>query len=198
MCVLHFLSFPIRWVKLLGSHICLASFLNDMHSFQNAFRRKAMEYHPDQNQNNKGKCSSLFYKARICPLYVCWCHVLSLLFVAAVAEEKFKEVMDSYEAIKLERQNGSCWANSWRGTCILAFDTDKICPKIPSILYRIDLVRSIKWPFCYGFWSSSWPLNYVFLIELTMVQDKLMETMCLVRRKVLLPLTGQRILMAHL
>lgn len=46
---------------------------------KNAFRRKAMEYHPDQNQNNK-----------------------------EVAEAKFKEVMDSYEAIKLERQNGSC------------------------------------------------------------------------------------------
>lgn len=42
------------------------------------------------------------------------------------------------------------------------------------------------------------PVNYVFLIELTMVQDKLMETTCLVRRKVLLLLTGQRILMAHL
>jgi len=50
-----------------------------MAAFQNAFRRKAMEYHPDQNQNNK-----------------------------EVAEAKFKEVMDSYEAIKLERQNGSC------------------------------------------------------------------------------------------
>ncbi|XP_062190335.1 uncharacterized protein LOC133893351 [Phragmites australis] len=46
---------------------------------KNAFRRKAMQYHPDQNQNNK-----------------------------EVAEAKFKEVMDSYEAIKLERQNGSC------------------------------------------------------------------------------------------
>ncbi|RLM85007.1 uncharacterized protein C2845_PM04G02270 [Panicum miliaceum] len=46
---------------------------------KNAFRRKAMEYHPDQNQNNK-----------------------------EVAEAKFKEVMDSYEAIKLERRNGSC------------------------------------------------------------------------------------------
>ncbi|XP_015694509.2 uncharacterized protein LOC102699881 isoform X1 [Oryza brachyantha] len=45
---------------------------------KNAFRRKAMEYHPDQNQHNK-----------------------------EVAEAKFKEVMDSYEAIKLERQNGS-------------------------------------------------------------------------------------------
>lgn len=46
---------------------------------KNAFRRKAMEYHPDQNQNNK-----------------------------EVAEAKFKEVMISYEAIKVERQNGSC------------------------------------------------------------------------------------------
>ncbi|EER97928.1 uncharacterized protein LOC8084310 [Sorghum bicolor] len=46
---------------------------------KNAFRRKAMEYHPDQNQNNK-----------------------------EVAEAKFKEVMDSYEAIKLERRNRSC------------------------------------------------------------------------------------------
>lgn len=44
-----------------------------------AFRRKAMEYHPDQNQNNKED-----------------------------AEAKFKEVMISYEAIKLERRNGSC------------------------------------------------------------------------------------------
>lgn len=46
---------------------------------KNAFRRKAMEYHPDQNQNNK-----------------------------EVAEAKFKEVMDSYEAIKSERRNGNC------------------------------------------------------------------------------------------
>ncbi|KAJ1287629.1 hypothetical protein BS78_02G025100 [Paspalum vaginatum] len=46
---------------------------------KNAFRRKAMEYHPDQNQNNK-----------------------------EVAEAKFREVMDSYEAIKSERRNGSC------------------------------------------------------------------------------------------
>ncbi|ONM51192.1 Chaperone DnaJ-domain superfamily protein [Zea mays] len=46
---------------------------------KNAFRRKAMEYHPDQNQNNK-----------------------------EVAEAKFKEVMDSYEAIKRERRDRSC------------------------------------------------------------------------------------------
>ncbi|KAL5707196.1 hypothetical protein ACHQM5_025277 [Ranunculus cassubicifolius] len=42
-----------------------------------AFRTKAMEFHPDQNQNNK-----------------------------EAAEAKFKEVMSSYEAIKLERKNG--------------------------------------------------------------------------------------------
>ncbi|CAN6209245.1 unnamed protein product [Urochloa humidicola] len=46
---------------------------------KDAFRRKAMKYHPDQNQNNK-----------------------------EAAEAKFKEVMDSYEAIKSERRNGSC------------------------------------------------------------------------------------------
>ncbi|XP_072991499.1 uncharacterized protein [Typha latifolia] len=43
-----------------------------------AFRAKAMECHPDQNQDNK-----------------------------EVAEEKFKEVVKSYEAIKSERQNGA-------------------------------------------------------------------------------------------
>ncbi|KAK6938534.1 DnaJ domain [Dillenia turbinata] len=43
---------------------------------KSAFRAKAMEYHPDQNRDNK-----------------------------EAAEEKFKEVMMSYEAIKLERKN---------------------------------------------------------------------------------------------
>nr|GLL48974.1 uncharacterized protein LOC109153259 isoform X1 [Ipomoea trifida] len=43
-----------------------------------AFRAKAMEFHPDQNQDNK-----------------------------EFAEAKFKEVMVSYEAIKLERNNGT-------------------------------------------------------------------------------------------
>ncbi|KAK8913669.1 hypothetical protein KSP39_PZI023805 [Platanthera zijinensis] len=42
-----------------------------------AFRAKAMKYHPDQNPDNK-----------------------------EAAEAKFKEVMESYEAIKLERANG--------------------------------------------------------------------------------------------
>lgn len=43
---------------------------------KNAFRKKAMLFHPDQNQGNK-----------------------------EVAEAKFKEVMVSYEAIKAERKN---------------------------------------------------------------------------------------------
>ncbi|XP_039688462.1 uncharacterized protein [Medicago truncatula] len=43
-----------------------------------AFRTKAMQYHPDQNQENK-----------------------------EAAEAKFKEVMDSYEAIQQERKNHS-------------------------------------------------------------------------------------------
>ncbi|WOK95589.1 hypothetical protein Cni_G04296 [Canna indica] len=44
-----------------------------------AFRAKAMEYHPDQNQENK-----------------------------ETAEAKFKEVMTSYDAIKLERKSQDC------------------------------------------------------------------------------------------
>ncbi|KAE9457275.1 hypothetical protein C3L33_10811, partial [Rhododendron williamsianum] len=44
-----------------------------------AFRAKAKEFHPDQNQDNKGGAES--------------------------AEAKFKEVMTSYEAIKMERKN---------------------------------------------------------------------------------------------
>ncbi|KAI3926588.1 hypothetical protein MKW92_044831 [Papaver armeniacum] len=44
-----------------------------------AFRAKAKQFHPDQNQENKD-----------------------------AAEAKFKEVMSSYEAIKSERKNGQC------------------------------------------------------------------------------------------
>lgn len=43
---------------------------------KSAFRAKALEYHPDQNQDNK-----------------------------EAAEAKFKEIMASYEAIKEERKN---------------------------------------------------------------------------------------------
>ncbi|PSS19697.1 Chaperone protein like [Actinidia chinensis var. chinensis] len=50
-----------------------------------AFRAKAKQFHPDQNQNNKGgPWASLDYY---------------------LAEAKFKEVMTSYEAIKMERKN---------------------------------------------------------------------------------------------
>ena len=40
-------------------------------------------------------------------VYTC-AQKLPLLTMAEVAEAKFKEVMDSYEAIKLERRNRSC------------------------------------------------------------------------------------------
>ncbi|KAG6502478.1 hypothetical protein ZIOFF_034757 [Zingiber officinale] len=46
---------------------------------KSAFRTKAMEHHPDQNQENR-----------------------------VAAEAKFKEIMMSYEAIKLERENQKC------------------------------------------------------------------------------------------
>jgi curved DNA-binding protein CbpA len=80
-------------------------------SLQNAFRRKAMEYHPDQNQNNKGKYSFTvshpLCKANM-PIGYVRAQKLPFLSMAEVAEAKFKEVMDSYEAIKLERRNRSC------------------------------------------------------------------------------------------
>ena len=53
-------------------------FLTLGHHMQSAFRTKAMEVHPDQNQDNR-----------------------------ETAEEEFKEVVKSYEAIKLERKNNA-------------------------------------------------------------------------------------------
>ncbi|KAF3323935.1 Chaperone protein DnaJ [Carex littledalei] len=46
---------------------------------KSAFRKKALEFHPDHNQNNSG-----------------------------MAEAKFKEVVASYEAIQLERKRRAC------------------------------------------------------------------------------------------
>lgn len=38
----------------------------------------------------------------------------AFIYAAEAAEAKFKEVMTSYEAIKLERKNGTCWIHIWR------------------------------------------------------------------------------------
>lgn len=73
---------------------------------QSAFRTKAKEFHPDQNQDNKGgefmkvieSISSIKIKIAISVLHV-------FLWGAEFAETKFKEVMVSYEAIKSERKN---------------------------------------------------------------------------------------------
>ncbi|KAJ6843920.1 uncharacterized protein M6B38_295070 [Iris pallida] len=62
--------------SILGLDRCRAKPYSET-EIKTAFRAKAMEYHPDQNQNNK-----------------------------EFAEAKFKEVMTSYDAIKLERKNG--------------------------------------------------------------------------------------------
>lgn len=73
--------------------------------WQVAFRAKAMQYHPDQNQNNKGELTLLvsdhllFRKKKILPV------ILLVSFSTEAAEAKFKEVMASYDAIKLERKN---------------------------------------------------------------------------------------------
>lgn len=89
-----------------------------------------MKYHPDQNQDNKGKhlfdhCLVGSYK-----FYTGWCNLLLipfcgiyniwvLSFAAELAEAKFKEVMTSYEAIKTERKNNKAWARKKGMQCVV-------------------------------------------------------------------------------
>lgn len=122
MCVLHFFfSFPIRWVKLLGSHICFAYL---MICIRSRMRLGEKQWNTIQTKTKTTKVNAVPFSMKLGYVHCMCADVMICPFcLAAVAEEKFKEVMDSYEAIKLERQNGSCWANSWGGTCILAFDT---------------------------------------------------------------------------
>lgn len=54
----------------------------------------------------KVNAAPLLYVKLTSVQYICP-DILSILFLSEFAEAKFKEVMDSYEAIKLERQNGS-------------------------------------------------------------------------------------------
>lgn len=65
-----------------------------------------MEFHPDQNQDNKGNVTVNRLYADSSSLI--FNHLFYLtgrdLIVADVAEAKFKEVLLSYEAIKEERK----------------------------------------------------------------------------------------------
>lgn len=70
---------------------------------QSAFRAKALEYHPDQNQDNKGD-KSLYSVDYYYLIFSCaYLHIT--LDATDAAEAKFKEVLTSYEAIKSERKN---------------------------------------------------------------------------------------------
>lgn len=70
-----------------------------------------MEFHPDQNQENKGRIIKAYNQIEIslslqvfkCNIYRHYQSIDS--FASEVAEAKFKEVLKSYEAIKLERKN---------------------------------------------------------------------------------------------
>jgi len=67
-----------------------------------------------KTKTTKVNAVSCFFPAPLCKSDICIsCKsvlngCLFFFFFAEVAEAKFKEVMDSYEAIKLERRNGSC------------------------------------------------------------------------------------------
>lgn len=72
---------------------------------QTAFQSKAKQFHPDQNQDNKGTMEDnrhsfsnihLHFLLQLAPYDHCF---------AEAAEAKFKEVMTSYDAIKLERKS---------------------------------------------------------------------------------------------
>lgn len=96
---------------------------------QGAFRKKALEFHPDHNQNNSGnycfKEPLFFYNFRwgkqLCHLLffnnfnyyiievITFVRQLKCLFLdTEMAEAKFKEVVASYEAIQLERKQRAC------------------------------------------------------------------------------------------
>jgi curved DNA-binding protein CbpA len=78
---------------------------------QTAFRTKAMEVHPDQNQDDRGcYClpSLLGYhiSCLLVDMLTSVIYLMNPLSGTEAAEERFKEVVKSYEAIKLERKNG--------------------------------------------------------------------------------------------
>lgn len=82
---------------------------------QSAFRKKALEFHPDHNQNNSGKYSikaplfTILYEQILYRSTDGFVKQLKYLFLdAAMAEAKFKEVVASYEAIQFERKRGAC------------------------------------------------------------------------------------------
>ena len=85
-----------------------------IHLVQTAFRTKAMEVHPDQNQDDRGALY-ISFSSWTPSFFSCGCFLVQLLIpwtflsFAEAAEEKFKEVVKSYEAIKLERKNRVNW-----------------------------------------------------------------------------------------
>lgn len=90
--------------------LCLAYFLYDVHS-RMLLGEKQWSTIQTKTKITKVNAVPSFPTLPVCKAHtstnIC-AHNLSLLFMAEVAEAKFKEVMDSYEAIKLERKNESC------------------------------------------------------------------------------------------
>jgi len=68
-----------------------------------AFRTKAMQYHPDQNQDNRGMPLLVIKKILLTPTIALL--ILGFENIIEASEAKFKEVICSYEAIQKERKN---------------------------------------------------------------------------------------------
>ncbi|KAI3685847.1 hypothetical protein L6452_35108 [Arctium lappa] len=136
-----------------------------------AFRNKAKQYHPDQNQENK-----------------------------EFAEARFKEVMSSYEAIKAERKNikkkemefKSCDVNLWK-EALSAYETrinsmDKpnlpsldrfYCKELPPLLHQrnpnphittTELSKLMQWKLTRGKWRPRL-LDFVSSLDEDMVKS---------------------------
>lgn len=102
---------------IIGSMVLCSCYLTfRLHLLQTAFRTKAMEVHPDQNQDDRGKhllfsghCVSSNNSNVVASWQSLFTNTTNVWTGAEAAEEKFKEVVKSYEAIKSERKNGVSW-----------------------------------------------------------------------------------------
>lgn len=117
---------------------------------QSAFRIKAKEFHPDQNQDNKG-CELIADSIQTFSLSCDWLidhtSLLTHVFSSEYAEARFKEVMVSYEAIKSERKNNGCSMRPWEWFSVF------LCRVLRGSAYLGSHNHEFSWYF--SFWVAN-------------------------------------------